>query len=368
MKRTPLLEEHRKLGGKIVPFAGYEMPVRYSGDIEEHLAVRRAAGLFDVSHMGEVDIRGPGAAAYVDYVTPSRISALPIGKVAYSGLTTEAGTFVDDILAYHLGDAHFMFVVNASNRDKDVAWLLEHARRFDVRVRDVSDETALIAIQGPLAREIVAGVAEGFNGLEVPYYNVVSGKVAGKPAMASRTGYTGELGYEILLANADAVHVWNALLDAGRGRGVMPAGLGARDTLRLEAALPLYGNDIDDTTTVLEAALDFIVDWSKESFIGREALARQRETGPARLRCGFELEGRGIPRHGQPVLVAGKEVGVATSGGWAPFLQKGIGMAYLPAGMAQPDTAIEVDVRGRRLPGKVVALPFYKRPKGRKSA
>jgi aminomethyltransferase len=368
IKRTPLYERHRALGAKIVPFAGYEMPVRYSGDIEEHLAVRQKAGLFDVSHMGEFEIHGPDADAFVDFVSPSRLSVLPHGKIAYSGLTTEKGTFVDDILAYHLGDRHYMFVVNASNKDKDLAWLRGHTGGFDVRVDDLSDETALIAFQGPLARGLVAPLAEGFDALAVPYYHLATGKLAGRPARFSRTGYTGEQGFEIFLSNADAPHAWDALLEAGASQGVIPAGLGARDTLRLEAALPLYGNDIDDTITVLEAGLDFIVDWTKERFLGREALMAQKAAGPARRRVGFEVKGPGIARHGQEVLVDGCPAGFVASGSIAPALGKAIGMAYVPSATAELGREFEIDVRGRRVPAVVVEMPFYRRPKTKKGA
>lgn len=367
-KRTPLYDRHLALGAKIVPFAGFEMPVRYRGDIEEHLAVRRHAGLFDVCHMGEVEIRGRDADRFVDCVTPSRLSGLPIGKIAYSGLTTEAGTFVDDILAYHLAEGLYLFVVNASNREKDLAWLQEIASRFDVTVEDKSDETALIAFQGPLARRITARLSDGVDLPAVPYYHVASGRIAGRPARFSRTGYTGEQGFEIFLSNDDAPAVWDALLEAGAPEGVQPAGLGARDTLRLEAALPLYGNDIDETISVLEAGLDFIVDWSKEEFLGREALQAERSRGVARRRAGFEIQGKGIARHGQPALIGGKAAGFVASGSYAPALEKAIGMAYLPAAATAVGTEFEVDVRGRRLPAVVVEMPFYRRPKAGKGA
>jgi aminomethyltransferase len=356
------------LGAKIVPFAGFEMPVQYSGVIDEHRAVRTSAGLFDVSHMGEFEVRGRGAAAFLDSIVPTRVSALPAMKAAYTGLLTEQGTFVDDILAYHLGERHFMFVVNASNKEKDLAWLREHAGGFDVRVDDFSDETALIAVQGPLARGLVAPLAEGFDALAVPYYHLAEGKLAGRPARFSRTGYTGEQGFEIFLANADAPHAWDALLEAGSAQGVVPAGLGARDTLRLEAALPLYGNDIDDTITVLEAGLEFIVDWSKERFLGRDPLVAQKSTGPARRRVGFEVRGPGIARHGQSVLVDGRPAGFVASGSIAPALGKAIGMAYVPSAVAVPGREIEIDVRGRRVPAVLVEMPFYRRPKAKKGA
>lgn len=367
-KKTSLYSQHKALGAKIIPFAGYEMPVRYSGDIEEHLAVRRKAGLFDVTHMGEFEIQGPQADAFIDWVSPSRLSALPyspLPKIAYSGLTTERGTFVDDILAYHLGPDHYMLVVNASNKDKDFAWLQYQrlARGFDVDLIDKSDETSLIAFQGPLARGITARLATEGNPMEIPYYHLGTGKISGRSARFSRTGYTGEMGFEIFLSNQDAPAVWEAILHAGKDEGVVPAGLGARDTLRLEAALPLYGNDIDDTINVLEAGLDFIIDWSKESFLGREALLAEKEGGPKRRRVGFVIEGKGIARHGAVVQISGKPAGFVASGSYSPVLEKGIGMAYVPANTAV-GSHFEIDVRGRLLAATVVDLPFYRRPKG----
>ncbi len=367
LKQTPLHEKHLAAGAKMVPFAGFEMPVQYTGLIDEHSAVRQAAGLFDVSHMGEFHLRGPAAGAFLDHVTPSRMSALPVGKALYSCLTTERGTFVDDILAYRLGEEHTLVVVNASNKDKDLAWLREHVGRFDVALDDETDQTALLALQGPKARRILAGLAEGFEGMSVKYYRVVEGTIAGKPAICSRTGYTGELGWEIFLAPEDAPAVWDALLEAGAEDGIKPAGLGARDSLRLEASLPLYGNDIDEEVNVLEAGLEFTIDWEKDAFIGKDALVAAKEQGVARRRVGFEIVGRGIARHGHPVHAEGGDaLGVVGSGTFSPTLQKAIGMAIVPTAQAEVGTRLEVDVRGRRLPAVVTAMPFYRRPKTKK--
>jgi aminomethyltransferase len=364
LKRTPLHDQHRALGAKIVPFAGYEMPVQYeAGIIEEHRAVRRSVGLFDVSHMGEVHVLGAGAAGYLDAITPSRVSALDVGRVMYSALTTERGTFVDDVLTYRLAEDHFLVVVNAANHDKDVDWMQQRLGGHDARLDDRSEQTALIALQGPKARATFAKLAEGFDARGVKYYHLVEGRVAGKTVMASRTGYTGELGWEIFASAEDAPALWEALMDAGGEFEIAPAGLGARDTLRLEAALPLYGNDIDDTTTVLEAGLEFMIDWDKPDFLGLEALREQRERGLSRRRVGFELQGRGIARHGHPALSDGEAVGEVSSGAYAPWLEKAIGMAYLPVELAEPGTGFEIDVRGRRVPATVVPMPFYKRPK-----
>ncbi len=363
LSRTPLFDRHVALGAKMVPFAGFEMPVQYAGVIEEHRAVRSSAGLFDVSHMGEFEVRGKGAAAFLDAIVPTRVSALPPLKAAYTGLLTERGTFVDDILVYRLADEHFLVVVNASNVAKDWAWFERHARGHDVALENASDRTALIAVQGPKSIGIVARLAEGFDAHAVKYYQLARGTVAGRPVIAARTGYTGEVGYELFSAPGDAGAIWDALLEAGAADGARPAGLAARDTLRLEAAMPLYGNDIDDETTLLEAGLEWVVDWTKEDFVGRAALAAQKEAGLGRQRVGFELQAKGIAHHGNPVLVNGAPSGIVCSGTFAPHLEKAIGMAYVPAASAAPGTAIEIDVRGRVLPAVVVPLPFYRRPK-----
>lgn len=359
---TPLRDCHIALKAKMVPFAGFSMPVQYSSVLEEHRATRSAAGLFDVSHMGEFEVRGPEAGRFLDHVVPSRASTLPIGKVVYSVLTTERGTIVDDLLIYRMAEDHFMTVVNASNRAKDFAWMQDNISGFDASLGDVSDATALIALQGPKAREIMARLATGVDAMAVKYYHWARGLVAGRPMMASRTGYTGEMGFEIFLSNSDAPHVWTELMSEGAPFGIRACGLAARDTLRLEAGLPLYGNDIDDTTTVLEAALDFTIDWSKESFVGRAALEREQESGPLRRRVGFRIEGVGIPRQHNAVMVDGSPVGEVTSGSFSPTLELGLGMAYVPRARAVDGARVEIDVRGRRLPGALVPLPFYRRP------
>ncbi len=366
LKRTPLFDEHLAAGAKIVPFAGYEMPVQYTSLMDEHRAVREAAGLFDVSHMGQFHFRGPQAAAFLDHLTPSRVSAVPVGRAVYTALTTETGCFVDDILAYHVGEEHFLVVVNAANKKKDFAWIASHRAHFAIEFDDASDRGALIAIQGPKARRIVARIAEGFDGLAVKYYRVVAGKIAGHQAIASRTGYTGEMGYEIFVAAESAPAVWKALLAAGAEDGIQPAGLGARDSLRLEAALPLYGNDIDETTSVLEAGLEFTIDWDKSDFIGMDVLRHERETGSARRRVGFEIAGRGIARQGHRLFDGERDLGPVGSGSWSPTLKKAIGMGYLPLEYNLPGKTLEVEVRGRRLPAVVTPMPFYRRPKAKK--
>ncbi len=361
IKETPLRAAHEAAGARMVEFAGWRMPVQYSGVIDEHLAVRKRAGLFDVSHMGELRVGGPQALDLVQHLTPNNAAKLPPGRAQYSALTTPAGTFVDDLLVYRLGEQEFLLVVNAANRDKDLAWVLEHAPRFDAEVRDESDAWALIALQGPRAAAILGPlVAADLGGLR--YYAFERPALEGAECIVSRTGYTGEDGFEIYAPAGAAERIWNRLMESGHPHGLVPVGLGARDTLRLEARMALYGNDIDETTTVLEADLGWIVKLKKGEFIGRDALARQKERGVERRLVGFEMRGRRVARHGHPALLGGREVGRVTSGSFAPFLEKNIGLAYLPLQAAQPGTEIAIDIRGRAEPAVVVATPFYKRP------
>lgn len=360
-RRTPLYARHVALGARMVPFGGWEMPVEYSGITDEHLAVRTRAGLFDVSHMGQIEVAGTAALAGIQRLTTNDAAKLAIGQAQYAALTTERGTFVDDVLVYRLAEAHFMLVVNASNIQKDFAWISHGvAAAGDAVAVDTSARYALIAIQGPAAREVLQPLTGADLGMK--YYWFATGEVAGVRATISRTGYTGEDGYEVFVPPAYASRVWDALLDAGRSVDLKPAGLGARDTLRLEAGMRLYGNDIDDTTTVLEADLEWIVSWTKGDFIGREALAAQKVTGVSRRLAGFEMADRAIARHGYPVIVNSEPAGVVTSGTQTPFLKKAIGMAYVPAGLA-PDADISIEIRNRRVPARLVPLPFYKRPR-----
>jgi aminomethyltransferase len=365
LRRTPLYTSHLELAGRMVPFAGWEMPVQYAGVIDEHRAVRTAAGLFDVSHMGEVRVRGEGAEAFLQRLTPNDVGKLAPGRAHYSGLLTEQGTYVDDLLIYRLAADDFLVVVNASNAPRDFEWIASRAGAFrdNVQVTDVSDDYALLALQGPLALDILKPLAPPeIAGLR--YYGFLQGKVAGRKALISRTGYTGEDGFEIYLAPEDAQHVWRLLLAAGGDRGLAPAGLGARDTLRLEAAMALYGHEIDETTTPFEAGLDWVVKLDKGDFLGSEALRAQKEAGPRRKLVGFEVRGRGIAREGHGVLSSeGEAVGKVTSGTWSPTFEKAIGMAYVPVGMAAPGTPLTLDVRGRSVPAVVVETPFYRRPK-----
>src|SRR5687768_11674007 len=349
LKKTPLHARHKSLGARMVEFGGWDMPVEYSGVVEEHLAVRTRAGLFDVSHMGEIEIAGKDALAAVQQITCNDASKLAHNQAQYSALTTAEGTFVDDVLTYRLGDEHFMLVVNASNIIKDFTWITRNiAGRGDVVAVNTSSRYALLAIQGPAARDVLQPLT-GVNLTELKYYWFTTGEVASVAGTISRTGYTGEDGFEVFVPPAAAERVWDAILAAGKSAGLVPAGLAARDTLRLEAAMRLYGNDMDDTTTVLEADLGWIVGWKKDDFTGAEVLRRQKAEGVERKLVGFEVLDRGIARHGHPVYIDGHQAGVVTSGTQTPFLKKAIGMAYLPADRTAAGSEFEVDVRGRRL-------------------
>jgi aminomethyltransferase len=345
----------------MVPYAGWEMPVEYSGITAEHVAVRTRAGVFDVSHMGEIEIAGKNALQAVQKISSNDAAALKVGQAQYAALTTPEGTFIDDMLVYRMASIHFMLVINAANVAKDYAWINgQLAGIEDAAVVDSSSRYALISVQGPAALEVVQPLTGAdLDGLG--YYWFTHGEVANGRAMISRTGYTGEDGFEIFVPPNVADRVWQAILESGRSADVIPCGLGARDTLRLEAAMRLYGNDIDETTSVLEAGLGWTVAWEKGDFIGRGALAAQKAAGVTRKLVGFEMVDRGIARHGYPVIAAGQRAGVVTSGTQTPYLKKAIGMAYVPVEHSAPGTQIEIDVRGKTSKAQVVSLPFYKR-------
>jgi len=360
IKKTPLNRAHREAGARMVPFSGWDLPVQYTGVLDEHLAVRTRAGLFDVSHMGEVDVVGPEALKFLQHVTCNDVSRLAPGRIQYSGLTTPEGTFVDDLLVYKRGDDDYLLVINAGNTPKDVAWLRREAKGYDLRLEDVSSGWCQIALQGPRSQEILQPLTK----IALPamkYYTFVHGDVSGVPCIVSRTGYTGEDGFEVYGPADAAETLWYAILGSGAPHGLVPAGLAARDTLRLEAKMALYGNDIDDTTTVLEADLSWILKLEKGEFLGRDALLRQKAAGLSRLLVGFETEGRAIARHGHKAVVEGVEVGTVTSGSFAPFLKKNIGLVYLPIGLTTPGSRFSIDIRGRLEPAVVVPTPFYTR-------
>jgi aminomethyltransferase len=360
LQRTPLYECHVEAGARLFGFAGWEMPVLYAGVIEEHRAVRNGVGLFDVSHMGEIMVRGAGAEAFLDRLTPNHVARLSTGRIHYSGLLTEDGTYIDDLLVYRMGDEEFMLVLNAANVGRDFDWIESHADGT-VAVENVSEDYALLALQGPRAADVLAPLT-GADLTSLRYYRFAVDAVDGFPALVSRTGYTGEDGFELYLRPQDGPAVWRRLMAAGRSHGIAPAGLGARDTLRLEAAMALYGHELDDRTTPWEAGLDWVVRMGKGEFIGRDALARQKEEGLERRLIGLEVLDRGIARQGHPVRSEDGEIGVMTSGTICPTLEKAVGMAWVPPEFSQPGTTIIVDVRGRHLAARVVELPFYRRP------
>jgi aminomethyltransferase len=359
LRRTPLHEEHVRLGAKLVPFAGYEMPVQYpTGITAEHRAVREAAGLFDVSHMGEFVVSGPDALALIQKATVNDASAMEVGQAQYSAMCRPNGGIVDDLLVYRFAD-HWMIVVNASNRQKDWTWLQQQARGLKVRLEDRSDDIALLALQGPRARAIAAPLLD-IDADSVGYYRFTEGRVAGRDALIAGTGYTGEDGFELYVRADDAVHVWRALLDAGAAQGLIPVGLGARDSLRLEMGYALYGNDLDEEHTPMEAGLGWITKLAKPDFVARDVLARQKEQGVERKLVGLELLERGFPRPGYEVLEDGRPVGVVTSGTVSPTLGTGVAMAWVPSRLSALDTRVEVSLRGKPTPARVVRPPFYK--------
>jgi aminomethyltransferase len=363
LRRTPLYAEHARLGARIVPFAGYEMPVQYKGLTEEHVAVRTRAGMFDVSHMGELLLTGEHAGAVVDYVITSDATKLEDGHAMYTCGCNEKGTILDDLLVYRHARDRWMVVCNASNHAK----MSEHFRKCALNhceFRDETFDTALLALQGPKSYEILAKVGgDGPELAKLPSFGLRPAVLAGVKTTIARTGYTGEDGCEIFMANADATKVWCAIMEAGQAFGISPAGLGCRDTLRLESRLSLYGNDIDETTNPLEAGLAWIVKLDKAGdFIGKKALIDVKAKGLTRKIAGFEMMGRGIARHGYPLLnLEGKPVGVCTSGSPAPSLGKNIGLGYLPIDMTKIGTQFKVDCRGKAIDAVVVKVPFYKR-------
>jgi aminomethyltransferase len=364
LKKTPLNVAHRQMGGRMVDFGGWDMPVQYpAGTIEEHLRTRTHSGLFDVSHMGEIDVRGSDATAFVNRLTSNDVTKLVDGQAQYSALTTPAGTVVDDLLVYRLAADHLMLVVNASTTIKDWEWISSHSAEESVELKNVSSEYCQLALQGPDALGILQPLTE-VPLAEMKYYHFSSGTVDGVAAIVSRTGYTGEDGFEVYAAPEKAKQLWYKILDAGdfgSPTGVLPCGWAARNTLRLEAGMALYGHEIDETTTLLEANLGWICKLDKGEFIGREALARQKDAGVHRRLAGFEVTERGIARDEQEVVIDGKRVGRVTSGSPAPYLKKNIGFAYVPAEYATVGQDMKIDVRGRLVEGQIVKTPFYKR-------
>lgn len=363
LKRTPLVAEHEALGARMVDFAGWYMPVQYSSVVAEHEAVRTKAGLFDVSHMGELRVRGKQACEFIAHVTTNNPAKLSDGQAQYSIFTTPKGTVIDDLLVYREGPEDFLLVVNAANQDSDEAWLRSHIGGFDAEMINEGPQTAQLALQGPRSLSIAAKLTD-VDLASIAYYNFLRGKVAGVDCIISRTGYTGEDGLELYCANQDAVTLWRALLAAGEADGLIAVGLGARDTLRLEARMPLCGSDMDETTTPLEAGLGFAVKTRKKvKFLGQEVLQQQKQAGLTRKLVGFILIDKGIARHGYPVVdAAGNEVGNVTSGSHSPTLKKSIGLAYVPIELSNPETDIHIKIRNKVAAAKVIKGPFYQRP------
>jgi aminomethyltransferase len=358
MKKTPLNAVEHELGGKMIDFGGWELPVQFTGILEEHQAVRTNAGLFDVSHMGEILVKGPESLTLLQKATCNDVSKLEDGRAQYNGLLYPTAGFVDDILIYRMSGDDYFVVVNAANTDKDYDWLVECAKGLDVNVKNASAEYAQLALQGPNAEKILRPLTDT-DLAAMKYYRFARGKVDGVPAIISRTGYTGEDGFELYVAPAEGPRLFKKLVAAG----ATPCGLGARDTLRLEAKMALYGNDIDHSTTPLEADLAWIVKLDKGDFMGRDVLERERAEGPRRKLVGFEMVDRGIARHGYPIVDGSEEIGVVTSGTHSPTLKKPIGLAYLPPDKSAPGTEFTVLIRGKEARARVVPTPFYKRPK-----
>ena len=358
-KKTPLYETHVAEGGKIVPFAGYLLPVQYgSGVNAEHMAVRTKCGLFDVSHMGEITFSGPTALATLNHILTNDFTNMNDGRVRYSVMCYPDGGCVDDVVVYRFGQDSYYVVVNAANKDKDFAWMSEHALE-GTEVKDISDGICQLALQGPKAPEIIAKLLPQESIPQKYYTSVRDVDLGGMQCMISRTGYTGELGYEIYAAAENAPAIWKLLRDAGEEEGLIPCGLGARDTLRMEAAMPLYGHEMNESITPLEADLGFAVKLGKDEFIGKDALVEAGD--PKRIRVGLEVTGRGIIREEQDVFIGDEKIGVTTSGTKCPYVNKAIGMALVDSSKSAVDTEVEVDVRGRRVAAKIVPLPFYKR-------
>ncbi len=360
MKRTPFYNIHRQLGAKLVEFGGFEMPVQYRGIIEEHRAVRSTVGVFDVSHMGEFEVWGSGAAEFVQRATVNDVTKLSEGKAQYSAMCYDDGGIVDDLLVYHVGD-HYVFVVNAANIEKDFLWLKGHVSS-DVDLRNVSDEVALLAVQGPKSLETLQPLTT-VDLSSIPYYHYQKGRLADVEMIISRTGYTGELGFELFFraASSDCEKVWTVILESGKKYQILPVGLGARDTLRLEMGYCLYGNDIDETTNPLEAGLGWITKLEKGEFIGRSALLQTKGAGLHRKLVGFTVEERAFPRHGYEIHSNGSKIGHVTSGTFSPSLEKGIGMGYVDLQHAAAGSMVAVVVRSKEVSAKVVKLPFLQR-------
>jgi aminomethyltransferase len=369
VRKTALNAVHRQMGAKMVDFNGWDMPVEYpkvGGLVAEHMAVRNSVGVFDVSHMGDIRLHGPQALAAVQRMTMNDAATLQIGQARYSALLYPQGTFVDDVIVHRLGEEDYLLVINAGTREKDFNWVRDAARGFDCKVEDLSDNYTQIAIQGPNGWKVLQKLTDA-DLTKVKFYWFTHGTVCGLPnTLIARTGYTAEDGFEIYVPSDEATseRVWNEVMEAGKEFGIVPCGLGSRNTLRLEGALSLYGHEISDTITVWEARLDRFIKMDKGDFTGREALAKQQAEGVKKILVGLENVDRGIPRDGYKVFdLEGKEIGYVTSGSPAPFLKKNIALAYVPVELSAVDSEVAVEIRGTKVKCKVVPTPFYKRPK-----
>ncbi len=359
--KTPLYEEHKNLGARIVPFAGWLMPVQYKGIVDEHKAVRNKAGLFDVSHMGELTVKGKDALACLQWLTTNNVEKLVPGKAQYSLISTKKGTPVDDIIIYCIAKDDYFICVNASNREKDFRWFINEAKEknFNVKIENKSDEYAQLALQGPLAPSILQRETT-FDLASLKPFSFCQTEISGFKALVSRTGYTGEDGFEIYLEAQDSPALWKKLLSHNE---VSPCGLGARDTLRLEMKYALYGNDLDEEHTILEAGLGWVVKMDKGDFLGKEILLKQKSTGIPRKLIGFKMLERSIPRHGYKVFKEQEFLGETTSGSYSPSLDYGIGCAYVPTSQSAMGNTLEIEIRGKRVPAEIVKTPFYLKPK-----
>lgn len=360
MKKTRFYSVHQKLNAKIVEFAGYQMPIQYSSIIAEHKAVRNSVGVFDVSHMGEIFIRGNKALDFVNYITVNDASILTDGRVQYSAMCYEDGGIVDDLLVYRISETEFLLVVNASNKDKDYEWMKKN-NKFDVEISDESDEYSLLAVQGPNSKSTIQKICD--RPLDLEYYHFFKAKIDGVDMIVSRTGYTGELGYELYFKGDDATaeKIWNAIFEVGKEFNIQPVGLGARDSLRLEMGFCLYGNDIDQTTNTIEAGLGWITKLKKPNFIGKDVLVKTKEEGPKRKLVALISEEKCFPRHGYDLSVDGKKVGHITSGTVSPILEKAIALGYVESIYAKEGTQVNFLIRGKEIPATVTKLPFIKK-------
>ncbi len=357
-KPTPFTAFHRALGAKMVEFAGYEMPLRYTGDVREHLCIRNAVGVFDITHMGEYRVNGPGAGAFIHRLVTNDVLGMQVGQCIYTAMCRDDGGIVDDLLVYRLAPERWMMVVNGATNEKDWAWVSGQVPASGVDLKNVSEEIALLAVQGPRAEQVLRGHVPDA-ALALGFYRLCEGEAFGAPAVISRTGYTGEDGFELYFAPRHAAQVWDGLMAAGKPHGLEAVGLAARDTLRLEMGYMLYGNDIDETTTPLEAGIGWTVKFKKDAFNGRAALLRQKEQGLARRLVGFALDGRRVPRHGMEIESGGRTVGRVTSGTFSPSLERPIGMGYVESALAREGEALEIRAGDVRLAARIVPRPFY---------